>query len=202
MRARRKSSAVPATAPAGTVPAVVALAATALATILLAAPAYAPLAAYGPGVATAAESGSPAGASDGSSGNAEPQASLPQLEGEVMCPTCGTLLELSHAPAAERERVFIRRLIAQGKSEDEIKDALVAEYGSGALAEPDDAGINFWAYVLPLLVFAVALVGIIFGVFTWRRNRDGADDRPRTGEPEPEDADSDRLDRDIARFDL
>ena len=40
-----------------------------------------------------------------------------------MCPICGTLLNLSHAPAAERERVYIRKLIAQGKSKDEIKDA-------------------------------------------------------------------------------
>lgn len=118
-----------------------------------------------------------------------------------MCPTCGTLLELSRAPAAERERAFIRKLIAEGRSEDEIKDALVAEYGPGALALPDDDGINFWAYVLPLLVFAAALAAVIFGVISWRRNRDG------TGDDDPEPAvpggdDDARLERDMARFDL
>ena len=35
---------------------------------------------------------------------AEPQASLPDIEDEVMCPICGTLLQLSDAPQAERER--------------------------------------------------------------------------------------------------
>lgn len=133
-----------------------------------------------------------------------PQASLPQLEGEVMCPTCGTLLELSHAPAAERERAFIRRLINQGKTEDEIKDALVAEYGPQALALPDEEGINFWAYVLPLIVFAVALAGLIFGVASWRRNRAGSGGTgPGAGDPTgPEGEDAERLDRDMARFDL
>ncbi len=121
------------------------------------------------GGGTSAEAG---GGTSGEAGSPAPRASLPQLEGEVMCPTCGTLLELSRAPAAERERAFIRKLIAEGRSEDEIKDALVAEYGPGALALPDEDGINFWAYVLPLLVFATALAAVILSVVSWRRNRD------------------------------
>ena len=152
--------------------------------------------------AAAAPAGEPAG--NGTSvdaGSPAPRASLPELEGEVMCPTCGTLLELSRAPAAERERAFIRRLISEGKSEDEIKDALVAEYGPGALALPDDDGINFWAYVLPLLIFSMALAAVIFAVISWRRNRGG------TGGNDPEPVtpggdDEDRLERDMARFDL
>ncbi|MGZ5336216.1 MAG: cytochrome c-type biogenesis protein, partial [Solirubrobacterales bacterium] len=57
------------------------------------------------------------------------EASLTDIEDEVMCPICGTLLELSEAPQAERQRDLIRRLIAQGRSKEEIKEALVAEYG-------------------------------------------------------------------------
>ena len=34
---------------------------------------------------------------------AEPQASLPEIEDEVMCPVCGTLLGLSHSPAGALE---------------------------------------------------------------------------------------------------
>ncbi|MGB7587413.1 MAG: hypothetical protein WBM00_01755, partial [Solirubrobacterales bacterium] len=41
-----------------------------------------------------------------------PRTSLPDIEDEVMCPICGTLLELSDSPQAQRERVFIARLIA------------------------------------------------------------------------------------------
>ena len=60
--------------------------------------------------------------------------SLPDIEDEVMCPICGTTLELSDSPQAERERELIRGLIAEGRSKDEIKDALVAEFGSAVLA--------------------------------------------------------------------
>ena len=54
----------------------------------------------------------------------EPQTSLPDIEDEVMCPICGTALNLSGAPQADRERAFIRRQIAAGKTKEEIKDAL------------------------------------------------------------------------------
>ena len=47
---------------------------------------------------------------------ATPQTSLGDLEDEVMCPICGTLLELSESPQAERQQVYIARLIAAGKT--------------------------------------------------------------------------------------
>ncbi len=131
---------------------------------------------------------------------AEPQASLPQLEDEVMCPICGTLLGLSRAPAAERERVYIRQLIRQGKTDDEIKDALVAEYGPQVLALPDDEGINFFAYLIPVLAFVVAVLAVLYSVIKWRRNRnrDATAKKPATG---PRD-DDERLDEDMAKYDL
>ena len=67
---------------------------------------------------------------------ATPQTELPDIEDEVMCPICGTLLELAESPQAERERVYISRLIAEGKTKAEIKDALVAQYGDRVLALP------------------------------------------------------------------
>lgn len=134
---------------------------------------------------------------------ATPQTTLPEMEDEVMCPICGTLLNLSHAPAAERERVYIRKLIAQGKSKDEIKDALVAEYGPQVLALPDDKGFNVFAYLIPFLIFIVGGLIVLFAVIAWRRNRN-RDDGPDGKDPDsgPKGQDSDRLDEDIASFDL
>ncbi|MCB0831809.1 MAG: cytochrome c-type biogenesis protein CcmH [Solirubrobacterales bacterium] len=131
---------------------------------------------------------------------AEPQASLPQLEDEVMCPVCGTLLGLSHSPAAERERVFIRKLIAQGKTEDEIKDALVDEYGGQVLALPENRGIDVWAYAVPVIGLVLALIGVITAIIVWRRRRNDREDEPP--EPGPSGEEADRLDKDMARFDL
>src|SRR5205809_6278723 len=60
---------------------------------------------------------------------------LPDVEDEVMCPVCGTALNLSFSPQADRERAFIRRQIAAGKTKQQIIDALVAQYGTAVLAE-------------------------------------------------------------------
>src|SRR5919204_3556478 len=87
---------------------------------------------------------------------AQPRASLPDIEDEVMCPICGTLLELSESPQAQRERAFIRRRIARGETKQQIKDALVAEYGQQVLALPGDSGFDLSAYLVPLLAFIVA----------------------------------------------
>jgi cytochrome c-type biogenesis protein CcmH len=132
---------------------------------------------------------------------AAPGASLSELEGEVMCPVCGTLLELSESPQAKRERVFISRQIATGKTEEQIKDALVAEYGREVLALPSGSGFSLSAYVVPIVAFLVAAVALALGVLRWRR-AGGPPDRgsPASGGPGEEDAK--RLDADLARYDL
>jgi cytochrome c-type biogenesis protein CcmH len=126
--------------------------------------------------------------------------SLPQLEDEVMCPICGTLLGLSRAPAAERQRVFMRRLIREGKSEEEIKDALVAEYGPQVLALPDDEEVNFWVYVVPVAGLILAAGVALWAGLSWRRNRD----RGSPGAPAPSGptgAEAARLERELDEYD-
>jgi cytochrome c-type biogenesis protein CcmH len=129
---------------------------------------------------------------------AEPRASLPDIEDEVMCPICGTLLELSEAPQAERERVFIRNLIAAGATKEEIKDALVTEYGEEVLAQPEGEGFDLAAYLVPILAFGLAIVALGIGVRRWRRTAGPPEAAagPRDGES------SERIDSDMARYDL
>jgi cytochrome c-type biogenesis protein CcmH len=123
-------------------------------------------------------------------------ASLTDIEDEVMCPVCGTLLELSEAPQAERERVFIRRLIADGQSKQQIKDALVAEYGPGVLATPRGSGFDLTAYLVPVAAFVLAAIAIALAVRRWRLRPE-----PAPG-PAPSSEEAERLDSDIARYDL
>src|SRR5207244_3435654 len=84
------------------------------------------------------------------------RASLPDIEDEVMCPTCGVPLNLSFSPQAERERSFIRQQIAQGKTKDQVKQALVSEFGRDVLATPRHSGFGLTAYLVPVLAFAIA----------------------------------------------
>ncbi len=132
---------------------------------------------------------------------AAPQTSITDVEDEVMCPICGTLLELAESPQAQRERALVRRLIAEGKSKDEIKDALVAQYGRQVLALPGGSGFDLSAYLVPAIAFVVAVVALAFGVRRGRR----ASDPPgpgAAGSAGPQGEDAKRLDADLARYDL
>jgi cytochrome c-type biogenesis protein CcmH len=130
---------------------------------------------------------------------AEPRTNLADVEDEVMCPICGTLLELSDSPQAQRERALIQRLIARGRSKQQIKDRLVAEYGPRVLATPDDSGFDLTAWVVPIVAFVIAAAGVAIGVMRWRRRTRLADE----GEPPPlRGEDAERLESDLARYDL
>jgi cytochrome c-type biogenesis protein CcmH/NrfF len=129
----------------------------------------------------------------------EPQTSLPDIEDEVMCPICGVTLELAtESPQAIQEREFIRGLIAQGLTKDEIKDRLVAEFGPEVLAEPGDSGFDLAAWLVPGAVIVIAAVAIVVGLRRWRRAGRG----PADPGPEPDASERERLDADLARYEL
>jgi cytochrome c-type biogenesis protein CcmH/NrfF len=128
------------------------------------------------------------------------RASLTEIEKQVMCPVCGTLLQLAESPQAQREKAFIQRLIAAGKTEAQIKDALVAEYGDEVLALPQGSGFSLSAYLVPIVAFLVAAVALALGVLRWRR-ASGSDRGEPTGAG-PKGDDAERLDADLARYDL
>jgi cytochrome c-type biogenesis protein CcmH len=94
---------------------------------------------------------------------------LAELEHEVMCPTCHQLLELSHAPVADRIRVFIRTRIDAGDTKSEIKRQLVSEFGEGVLAAPPTRGFGLLAWLLPLL--GLAGTGAVIAILAWRWTR-------------------------------
>lgn len=134
---------------------------------------------------------------------AEERASLTDIEEQVMCPVCGTLLQLAESPQAQREKAFIRRLIAEGKTEAQIKDALVVEYGEEVLALPPDSGFSLSAYVVPIVAFLLAAIALALGVMRWRRGGDGGSKGGRAQRPAgPRGEDAERLDADLARYDL
>jgi cytochrome c-type biogenesis protein CcmH len=132
---------------------------------------------------------------------AAPQTTVNEVEAEVMCPVCGTLLELAESPQAQREKLFIKRRVAAGQSKEQIKDALVAEYGPEVLALPEGSGFSLSAYVVPVVAFVLAVIALGFGVWKWRRSGDSSDD-DGPAVPGPSAADSERLDADLARYDL
>ncbi|MDQ6915429.1 MAG: cytochrome c-type biogenesis protein CcmH, partial [Actinomycetota bacterium] len=92
---------------------------------------------------------------------AQGKVSFNDVEDEVMCVVCGTPLNLSESPQADRERAYIHKLIAQGDSKQQIKDALVAQYGPAVLALPKGEGFDVAAYAVPIGVVGAALVLVL-----------------------------------------
>jgi len=128
-----------------------------------------------------------------------PKTTLGDVEDEVMCPVCGTPLGLAtEAPQAIREREFIQRLVDDCQSKEQVKTRLAAEFGDDVLALPEAEGFNLAAYVIPAL--AVLLGGGAVGVaaLQWRRVKRAGDGPAAGAKP----AGSERLDRDLERYDL
>lgn len=129
-----------------------------------------------------------------------PRTTLPLIERQVMCATCKIPLNVAESPQADRERALIRRLIAQGQTEAQIKDALVAQYGPAALGLPSAKGFDLAAYLVPVAVVLGLLALVALLLPSWRRHaRAQAAGTP--GAPELSASDAARLDADLKRFD-
>ena len=129
-----------------------------------------------------------------------PKTSLGDVEDEVMCPVCGTPLELaSEAPQAERERALITRLVNACQTKEQVKARLVAEFGDEVLSLPDDEGFDLAAYLVPGLGLLLGGGAVTAAALGWRRAR--RRDRP-ADTPAPDTATAERLQADLDRYDL
>ena len=118
------------------------------------------------------------------------------LEAEFVCPTCKTTLDQSDSPIARRMKQVIRNSLAEGKTEAQIRDQLVAQFGPAVVAEPPKKGFDLLAWLVPLGILAGGAVGVGAIAWGWRRRR--ADEAP----PAPLDpALERRLDAELERFD-
>jgi cytochrome c-type biogenesis protein CcmH len=126
---------------------------------------------------------------------------LPDVEDEVMCVECGTALNVSTSPVANQERDFIRREIAAGRSKEEIKAALVEEYGPDVLAEPRDSGIGIAAWWVPVALVPLALAAVLLAARRWRRRGRDQPGAPADDTAALDPADARRLDAELTAFD-
>jgi cytochrome c-type biogenesis protein CcmH len=99
-----------------------------------------------------------------------PRASLPDIEDEVMCVECGTVLAVSNSPVAQQERAFIRTQIAAGKDKAQIKAAMVEEYGDNVLAEPKGGGFSSTLWIVPIVLVLLGGIAVFVATRRWRRS--------------------------------
>jgi cytochrome c-type biogenesis protein CcmH len=94
-------------------------------------------------------------------GQSEPDPAR-KIEGKLMAPCCWSSPVSQHqSEAATRIKAGIREQLAAGKTEQQILDFYVAEYGERILASPRPSGFNLLAWVLPAL-FPIAGAAVIW----------------------------------------
>jgi cytochrome c-type biogenesis protein CcmH len=119
------------------------------------------------------------------------------IETKLVCPVCHETLDQSTAPIAQEMKVEIRKRIAQGWTEKQILDEMVANFGPGVLSTPAKHGFDLLAWVLPLGGVLAGAVVLGFGARHWTRAPARAAP-PDTGlDPEIER----RIDEELDRFD-
>jgi cytochrome c-type biogenesis protein CcmH len=125
--------------------------------------------------------------------------SLADIDDEVMCPICGTPLGAAGGPQAEDQREFIRERVERCQTKQEIKNALVAEYGREVLALPESRGFNKAVYIVPAAALVLAAGLLAFAARGWRRDRTADAALSDTGSAP---LDDDRLRSDMDKYEL
>lgn len=102
---------------------------------------------------------------------------------QMFCPVCENVpLDVCPTQACHQWRETIRTLIAEGKTEQEIKDYFVQQYGDRVLAAPPPRGFNWLVYIIPPLVLLFG-AGLLFTTMrSWKKTAPAGNEAPPTVE--------------------
>jgi cytochrome c-type biogenesis protein CcmH len=99
-----------------------------------------------------------------------PAARADRLAHELRCPTCESeAVANSQSPAAVAIRADIRRRIAAGESDGEIRAAVVRSYTQYVLLLPNGRGIGLVVWIVPIAVLFVGAAGLALALRRWSR---------------------------------
>jgi len=81
-----------------------------------------------------------------------------QIAKQMFCPVCENVpLDVCPTQACHQWRETIRLMLAEGKTEGEIKEYFVQQYGDRVLAAPPRRGFNWLVYVVPPVLVGAGL---------------------------------------------
>jgi len=127
----------------------------------------------------------------------------PNLDDEVnriaktlYCPVCpNTPLDICNTQACADWRNDIRRMLREGKNEQQIRDYFVARFGFQVLGAPPAEGFNWLAYLLPAFGIVLGALVAWLSVRTWLVRR--APGAPPDAAPEIPREYADRLKKEL-----
>lgn len=128
----------------------------------------------------------------------------PNLDDEVnriakglYCPVCpNTPLDVCGTQACADWRADIKKMLQEGKTEQQIRDAFVARFGPQVLGAPPAEGFNWLAYILPVVGIILGTAIAWFTMRAWLAGRATAGATPASTPEIPKEY-ADRIEKDL-----
>lgn len=106
----------------------------------------------------------------GQGGRQTPDQRAAALDAQLRCPSCDDLsVAQSSASAAVAVRHEVLHLAREGRTDQQIEDQLVGQYGPTILLRPPTSGLASLVWIVPALAGAGAVGALV--VLFWRRGR-------------------------------
>lgn len=89
---------------------------------------------------------------------------------QLYCPVCeNTPLDVCPTEACRQWRALIRQMLAEGKTQDQIKQYFVDNYGARVLGEPPRTGLNWLVYIIPPVIILAGAVFLFRALRMWTK---------------------------------
>jgi cytochrome c-type biogenesis protein CcmH/NrfF len=120
----------------------------------------------------------------------------PDMETQLMCPTCHQVLAYSQSAIADEIRRHLYTWCSAGVTPTQVKSRLIAQFGNEILASPPKSGFDLLAWLIPgaVLLGGGGAAGLL--ALRWSRGRGG----PPGPAPPVDAAIAARIDSDMAGF--
>jgi cytochrome c-type biogenesis protein CcmH len=120
----------------------------------------------------------------------------PDMETQLMCPTCHQVLAYSQSAIADEIRGHLFTWCSAGVTSSQVKNRLIAQFGREILASPPKSGFDLLAWLIPgaVLCGGLGVAGLL--ALRWSRGRNGPPPPP----PPVDSALAARIDYDLAGF--
>jgi cytochrome c-type biogenesis protein CcmH len=89
---------------------------------------------------------------------------------QLYCPVCeNTPLDVCPTEACRQWRALIRQMLSEGKSEAEIKQYFVENYGARVLGAPPATGLNWLVYIIPPVIILAGAFFLFRALKEWTK---------------------------------
>lgn len=122
--------------------------------------------------------------------------SEPNMETQLMCPTCHQVLAYSDSQIASEIRSHLYTWCSTGVTSGQVKNRLIAQFGEEILASPPKRGFDLLAWLIPgvVILAGAGVAGML--ALRWTGGRRGPPPPP----PHIDPATAARIDADLAGY--